>query len=85
MLNLENKAMMIIKKDNFIHQYCDNCDNDVIMQWDTSVHGFVAYCHFCGERLFLCDACEHNRNHDNDCDWKCDYNGNQDCMFTRIF
>ena len=76
---------IIIKQSDFIHQHCDNCDNDVLMHWDTSLHGFVAYCPICGERLFLCDVCEHNRNRDNDCDWKCDYNGNQDCMFTRTF
>lgn len=74
-----------LKQDNFIHQHCDNCDNDVLIQWDILSYGFIAYCPFCGEKLFLCNACEHNINHANDCDWKCDYNGNQTCMFTKTF
>ena len=75
-----------IYKENLIFQHCDNCDNDVLMQWNTAEHGFVAYCPFCGERLFLCSACVHNNyDGDRDCDWKCDMNGQQLCMFTGTF
>lgn len=72
-----------MKKANLIHEHCHSCDNHVVMAWNTTEHGFVAYCPFCGARLFLCSVCPHSQNGDNRCDWKSDFNGNEDCMCSR--
>lgn len=68
---------------NLIQEHCHNCENVVVMEWNTAKHGFIAYCPFCGARLFLCSVCQRNQDGDNTCDWKCDFNGNEDCMYSR--
>lgn len=69
-----------MKEEYFIQERCHNCNNKVVMEWNTAKHGFIAYCPFCGARLFLCSVCPHSQNGDRTCDWKCDFNGNEECM-----
>ena len=54
---------------------CSECDNEVILQWDTEIDGFEIACPYCGEKLMLCDECQHTILEDgevHDCDWCAD-------------
>lgn len=55
-------------------EYCSECENEVILHWDTEVDGFEVVCPYCGKKLMLCDECRHTVCEDgepHDCDW-CD-------------
>lgn len=53
-------------------EYCSECENEVILQWDTEEDGFEIVCPYCGKKLMLCDECQHTVCEDgepHDCDW----------------
>lgn len=55
-------------------EYCSECENEVVLQWDTDADGFEIVCPYCGKKLMLCDECKHTVCEDgepHDCDW-CD-------------
>lgn len=57
-----------------VAEYCAECENEVILQWDTEVDGFEIVCPYCGAKLMLCDECQHavcENGEPQDCDW-CD-------------
>lgn len=53
-------------------EYCSECENEVVMQWDTDADGFEIVCPYCGKKLMLCDECQHTVCEDGEphnCDW----------------
>ena len=52
-----------------VTEYCPHCENEIEMRWDTDMRGFKAFCPVCGERLMLCDECQHTEKAGG-----CDYN-----------
>ena len=52
-----------------ITEVCPNCDREVTMTWVIKQDGYKAFCPYCGHRLMLCDACLHNENDYNNCDY----------------
>ena len=63
-----------------VTEMCPHCETEVEMRWDVKQDGFKAYCPYCGERLMLCDACQHRSGEH--CD-DCDYDTNTDsCRFN---
>lgn len=77
--------------NKFVSEWCQNCDNEVFMEWDVAESGFRAYCPHCGAELMLCDECKHRDPKadytsndwcsEKDCDWNED--GDECCMMQR--
>ena len=44
-------------EDGYVVEWCDNCNTQVTMLWNTQTDGLAAYCPFCGHELLLCDSC----------------------------
>lgn len=60
---------------------CPNCQNEIELRWNINEYGFHAFCPVCGNRLMLCDACQHRFGEFHD---DCDYNSSHDaCRFSR--
>jgi hypothetical protein len=62
-------------------EVCPNCDYEIELRWNINDCGFQAVCPVCGNRLMLCDACQHRYG-----DYKddCDYDSvNDTCKFSR--
>lgn len=60
-----------------VTELCPHCENEIEMRWDTDTLGFKAFCPVCGQRLMLCDECQHSGT--GDCDYcsetdSCRYN-----------
>ena len=58
---------------------CPYCGmENVYGDYDPVKSGYVAECHECGEKIFLCDACMHAEDNPNmDCDWHECLDGNR--------
>lgn len=55
-----------------VTEVCPHCEEEITMVWDTEAKGFHAFCPACGERLMLCDECQHTVCQDgelHDCDY----------------
>ena len=66
-----------------VTEVCPHCESEIEMRWDTDALGFKAFCPVCGERLMLCDECQHS-GPDGGPTWPCDYDGTTDtCRFNR--
>lgn len=52
-------------------EICPECDGEnVYPNWDIKEKGYIATCKYCGEKIFLCDACLHAKGYYDDCcDW----------------
>ena len=62
-----------------VTEWCAYCKSEIEMRWNTDVDGYKAYCPVCGNRLMLCDECQHSDDHPN-----CDYDSNSDtCKHNR--
>lgn len=68
-----------------IVEYCPECENEIEMKWDINRLGYKAFCPICGNRLMLCDACQHDENDEylGDCDYcsdidQCKHNKGRD-------
>lgn len=65
---------------NTVIELCPHCEKEVEMIWNVEVHGYKAFCPYCGERLMLCDECQHpNGEYCGGCDYSslgdcCKYN-----------
>lgn len=46
-------------KLNLVTEWCGDCNNEITMDWEVKERGFKAYCPVCGNRLMLCDECQH--------------------------
>lgn len=78
------KPPVVKTKQCEVVETCPNCDREVTLVWDVRVEGFKAFCPYCGERLMLCDECQHRFDNGEFTD-DCDYNGYSDtCRFNCI-
>lgn len=52
-------------------EMCPYCEaENVYRNWDAEKQGYVATCHSCGKKIFLCDECKHaDDNPSGRCDW----------------
>lgn len=67
---------------DYVTEWCPHCENEIVMAWNIPSRGYKAYCPVCGERLMLCDACQHDS--DNECTDDCDYCAETDsCRHNR--
>lgn len=55
-----------------VTEMCPHCESEVEMRWDTDTMGFRAFCPVCGNRLMLCDECQHSDG------GPCDYDSKTD-------
>ena len=62
-----------------VTEVCPHCESEITMEWNVKTLGYKAYCPVCGNRLMLCDECQHGEpGH------ICDYDSNKDaCRFNR--
>ena len=62
-----------------VTEVCPHCESEITMEWDVKTRGHKAFCPVCGNRLMLCDECQHGEpGH------ICDYDSNKDtCRFNR--
>lgn len=62
-----------------VAEVCPHCESEITMEWNVKTLGYKAYCPVCGNRLMLCDECQHGEpGH------ICDYDSNKDtCRFNR--
>ena len=62
-----------------VTEVCPHCESEITMEWNVKTLGYKAYCPVCGNRLMLCDECQHGKpGH------ICDYDSNKDtCRFNR--
>jgi hypothetical protein len=66
-----------------VTEWCPHCENEIEMTWDTDSLGFKAFCPVCGERLMLCDECQHRDDGGKRTD-DCDYDSETDtCRFNK--
>lgn len=47
-----------MEKTYIVTEYCAFCESEIEMKWNDEL-GYKAYCPFCGQRLMLCDECQH--------------------------
>ena len=40
-----------------IEEPCSHCDELVNVDWNLTEHGYVMYCPYCGEKMYLCNQC----------------------------
>lgn len=43
-----------------VAEWCPHCESEIEMTWDTKIQGYKAFCPVCGNRLMLCDECQHS-------------------------
>lgn len=66
---------------NVVVEVCPHCDMEVEMKWDVEMFGYKAYCPYCGQRLMLCDECQHpNGEYEDNCDYCTETDS---CRFNR--
>ena len=65
-----------------VNEWCQNCEGENSIQWNTEKMGYVATCTHCGAKLMLCDECQHEYDKEkhvviwkDDCDWCSDDGG----------
>ena len=63
-----------------VTEVCPHCESEITMEWDVKTRGHKAVCPVCGNRLMLCDECQHGEpGH------RCDYDSDTDtCRFNRL-
>ena len=61
-----------------VTEVCPHCESEITMEWDVKTRGHKAVCPVCGNRLMLCDECQHGEpGH------RCDYDSDTDtCRFN---
>lgn len=59
-----------------VTEVCPHCDSENTMVWDIGKEGYTARCPRCGEKMMLCDECQHaDDNPRGFCDWHDNCNG----------
>ncbi len=62
-----------------VTEVCPNCENEIEMRWSVEEFGYKAFCPVCGNRLMLCDECQHGEGV-----LPCDYDADTDsCRFSK--
>lgn len=62
-----------------VTEWCAHCEHEIeIHGWNTERDGYEAVCPYCGERLMLCDECQHSEDTHG-----CDYNRHADTCHRR--
>ncbi|MEY8369760.1 DUF4314 domain-containing protein [Anaerovoracaceae bacterium 42-11] len=61
----ENLIKALKKRVEQANQYmvvemCPYCESEIEMRWDAESRGYKAFCPVCGQRLMLCDECQHS-------------------------
>lgn len=60
-------------------EVCPHCENEIEMRWSVEEFGYKAFCPVCGNRLMLCDECQHGEGA-----IPCDYDKDTDsCRFNK--
>lgn len=68
-------------EEKTVVEYCPNCETEIEMRWDIESMGYKAFCPVCGNRLMLCDECQHRTG--GACTEDCDYDTRTDtCRFN---
>lgn len=66
-----------------VTEMCPHCESEITMTWDVHSRGYKAFCPVCGERLMLCDECQHS-GADGEYAGGCDYDSQTDtCKHNR--
>lgn len=66
-----------------VTEWCPHCESEITMMWDVRSMGYKAFCPVCGERLMLCDECQHS-GPDGTYTGGCDYRSESDtCRHNR--
>lgn len=66
-----------------VTEWCPNCDREVTLGWDVNLDGYKAFCPYCGNRLLLCDECQHRVKENPAFFGDCDYDDDTDtCRFN---
>lgn len=61
-----------------VTEVCPHCENEIEMRWSVEEFGYKAFCPVCGNRLMLCDECQHGEGA-----LPCDYDGRTgSCRFN---
>lgn len=69
-------------EENHVTEYCPNCETEIEMVWNVEQFGYKAYCPVCGERLMLCDECQHGP--DGEFLDRCNYDyGTDSCRYNQ--
>ena len=53
-------------------EVCPHCESEIEMRWSVMAMGYKAFCPVCGNRLMLCDECQHD-GPDGEYTGRCDY------------
>lgn len=70
-----------LEETDEVTEYCDECEREVTLRWNTKTDGLKAYCPYCGKKLMLCSFCPGT---DPDSHDKCDWNKKTNrCKFNR--
>ena len=78
-MSMENNEL-----SGYVAEWCPNCDSEIEMVWDVDTRGYKAYRPVCGNRLMLCDACQHTQ--DDTYKGNCDYCSDTDsCKHNLAF
>ena len=76
MTNISEKTTGSCKdREYIVTEVCPHCEAEVEMRWNVAADGYKAFCPHCGNRLMLCDACQHPEGK---CVENCDYNSETD-------
>lgn len=69
---LKNRSAEEVKpQTHMVVEFCQHCENEIEMMWNTDERGFRAICPICGVWLMLCDECSRRGE-------ICDYNRETD-------
>ena len=65
-----------------VTEWCPHCESEITMTWDVQSMGYKAFCPVCGERLMLCDECQHSGPNGEYTD-RCNYDSKTDTRHLR--
>ena len=70
-------------EDYTVTEVCPHCESEIEMSWSVKARGYKAFCPVCGQRLMLCDECQH-REQTGDAIPPCSYDSETDsCELNR--
>ncbi len=54
-----------------VTEWCPHCESEIEMTWNVEDRGYKSFCPACGNRLMLCDECQHSEQRQ-PCDFDAD-------------